>query len=545
MAPMQNIPEVKLALVGVSRNCFPIEITRTRMAKVAQACRQSKVEVIACETIVETEKDAVKVLAELRAKRANALAIYLGNFGPEGPLTILAREFGGPFMLCAAAEDRASSLVDGRGDAYCGMLNASLNCGLRRLHAHIPEVPVGSPGQIAATIAHFSRVARVVLGVKNLKAITFGPRPQDFYACNAPIQPLYDLGIEVMENSELDMLQIFQQAASKKKRIETTISEIKREVGAGTFKNPAKLQQLAQFEVALIDYVEQNLGSRDFAVLANKCWPAFENAFGFVPCYINSRLTAKGYPVACEVDIYGAVSEYMAQCASRKPVTLLDVNNTVPDDLEIADLQGATRADLFMGFHCGNTPACNLCPGCGIKYQLIMHRLIEPDKEPDVTWGTLEGTLKPGAASVFRLQATGDNHLQSYLAEGNILDADPHSFGGIGIFGIPNFARFYRHVLIGKQFPHHTAVAWAHVGRVLFDALQLLGVKDVSTPPPAGRSLSGREPVRVDLPAVKSTAAAVPGRPCAGIFGGAPASVPAKASDWQACGRRSRQRCSG
>ena len=25
MAPMQNIPEVKLALVGVSRNCFPAE----------------------------------------------------------------------------------------------------------------------------------------------------------------------------------------------------------------------------------------------------------------------------------------------------------------------------------------------------------------------------------------------------------------------------------------------------------------------------------------------------------------------------------------
>ena len=244
MAPMQNTPQVKLALVGVSRNCFPMELTRARMAKVVEACRKAKVEIIACETIIETEKDAIKALAELRSKHVNALAIYLGNFGPEGPMTILAREFGGPFMLCAAAEESAGSLIDGRGDAYCGMLNASLNCGLRRLQAHIPDAPVGSPDQVAAMLAHFTRVARVVIGVKKLKAITFGPRPEDFYACNAPIQPLYDLGVEVMENSELDMLQIYQQAASKTKRIEETMTSIKNEVGASSFKNPVSYTHL-------------------------------------------------------------------------------------------------------------------------------------------------------------------------------------------------------------------------------------------------------------------------------------------------------------
>jgi len=330
----------------------------------------------------------------------------------------------------------------------------------------------------------------VVIGVRGLKAISFGPRPEDFFACNAPIQPLYDLGVEVMENSELDLLQLYQAAASKKKRIAATATEITREVGAASFKNPAKLQQLAQFEVALIDAFEKNLGSRAFGVFANKCWPAFERSFGFVPCYINSRLATKGIPVACESDIYGAVSEFMAQCASLTPVTLLDINNTVPNDLEIPDLKGAMRADLFMGFHCGNTPTCNLCPGCNLKHQLIMHRLLEPDKEPDITWGTLEGTLKPGATTIFRLQGTSDNHLQAYIAEGHILDANPYSFGSIGVFGIPNFARFYRHALIGKCYPHHTAVAWAHTGRVLFDALHLLGVADVATP----RQASDRYP---------------------------------------------------
>ena len=61
-------------------------------------------------------------------------------------------------------------------------------------------------------IADFVPVARIVLGLKKLKIFAFGPRPQDFLACNAPIKPLYDLGVEVMENSELDLYDIFRKA---------------------------------------------------------------------------------------------------------------------------------------------------------------------------------------------------------------------------------------------------------------------------------------------------------------------------------------------
>ncbi len=117
-----------------------------------------------------------------------------------------------------------------------------------------------------------------------------------------------------------------------------------------------------------------------------------------------------------------------------------------------------------------------------MKHQLIMHRLMEPDSEPDITCGTLEGTLRPGPATIFRLQGTADCELRSYLAEGHVLDADPSSFGGIGILGIPGFARFYRHVLLEKQFPHHTVCAFKHVGRILFDVVKLLGVETLDTP---------------------------------------------------------------
>lgn len=490
---MINMPIVKMGLVAVSRDCFPTALCRARTQKVMAACRNQGVKIVPCKTIIESETDALKAVAEMRAARVNAVAIYLGNFGPEGPTTIFAQKLGVPFMLCAAAEESKTNLVDGRGDAFCGMLNACLNTGLRKLRPYLPQKPVGLPDEIAKMIAGFMDVARVMIGLGSLKIFGFGPRPQDFYACNAPIKPLYDIGIEVMENSELDLLQEYQSSAGKKQEIKAVAREMAKELGKGNL-HPEKLNQLAQFELALLSFYEKNRGASEYGIFANKCWPTFEQAFGFVPCYVNSRLAARGIPVACEVDIYGALSEYIAQLASGVPVTLLDINNTVPNNLPISNMKGAAREDLFMGFHCGNTPRCHLCPGSAMKYQLIMHRLMEPGKKPNITCGTLEGTLRPGPITVFRLQSTLDNQLHSYLSEGHILEADPSSFGGLGIFGIRDFGRFYRHVLLEKQFPHHTAVAFTHAGRVIVDALKLLGIENIYIPLPATERYSSENP---------------------------------------------------
>ncbi len=483
---MTNVPTVNLGLVAVSRDCFPVELSRKRCLRVAQATRKLGLAVAEIPTVVENEKDALRALEELRAKGVNALVVYLGNFGPEGPTTLLAQKFGGPVMFAAAAEESGKNLVGGRGDAYCGLLNTSYNTGLRKLRPHIPESPVGMPAEVAAMVAEFVPVARILLGLARLKVFSFGPRPQDFLACNAPVKPLYDLGVEIMENSELDLYDIFLKAKGDR-GVRAVAKDMARELGAGN-RYPDLLLKLAQFEVALLKFMEANLGASAYGIFADKCWPAFESYFGFVPCYVNSRLAARGIPVACEVDIYGALSEYICTCATELPATLLDINNTVPYDM-IAKAKKAVKGykptDLFMGFHCGNTPAsCLVNPE--LRYQLIMHRLMEPGRKPTITRGTLEGRIKKGDVTIFRLQGAADTTLRSYLAQGKVLDIDPKSFGGIGIIGIKEMKRFYRHVLIEKRFPHHTAVAFKHAGRTLWAALRMLGVEDVSFNQPAG-----------------------------------------------------------
>lgn len=491
---MKNSPVINPGIVAVSRDCFPLELSQNRKIRVLKECQNKNIPLTEIETIVENEQDTVKALEEIRQKKVNALVIYLGNFGPEGPTTLLAQKFDGPVMLAAAAEESGKDLIQGRGDAFCGMLNASYNIGLRNVNPHIPENPVGKADEVADRIAEFIPIARVIRGLSALKIFSFGPRPQDFYACNAPIKPLFDLGVEVMENSELDLYDIFLKAKDQPE-IKNISEDMARELGKGN-AYPDLLKKLAQYEIALTQFHDQNLGASEFGVFANKCWPAFESHFGFVPCYVNSRLASRGIPVACEVDIYGALSEYMATCATELPTTLLDINNTVPEDMYKEAKEKVKKyksSDLFMGFHCGNTASSCLLGG-EMKYQLIMNRLMEPGEEPDITRGTLEGRIRPGNVTIFRLQSSADAVLRAYIAEGEVLDIDPKSFGSIGVFAVKEMARFYRHILIEKRFPHHTAVAFQHTGKALFAALKMLGIEDVGSNLPEGTLYDDENP---------------------------------------------------
>ena len=469
---MNNTPEVKIGIVAVSRDCFPesLSVNRRKALVEAYKAKYDASEIYECPVcIVESEIHMVQALEDIRKAGCNALCVYLGNFGPEISEPLLAKHFDGPKMFVAAAEESGDNLCQGRGDAYCGMLNASYNLALRNIKAYIPEYPVGDAEDCADMIHEFVPIARAVAALSELKIISFGPRPLNFLACNAPIKQLYNLGVE---NSELDLFEAFNKHAGDE-RIPGIVKEMEEELGAGN-KKPEILSKLAQYELTLKDWVQEHKGYRKYVAIAGKCWPAFQTQFGFVPCYVNSRLTAQGIPVSCEVDIYGALSEYIGTVISQDTVTLLDINNTVPKDMYEADIKGKfdyTLKDTFMGFHCGNTASGKLA-FCEMKYQMIMARALPIE----VTQGTLEGDIKPGSITFYRLQSTADNKLRAYIAQGEVLPVATRSFGSIGVFAIPEMGRFYRHVLIEKNYPHHGAVAFGNYGKALFEVFKYIGV---------------------------------------------------------------------
>ncbi len=473
---MNNIPEVKVGIVAVSRDCFPESLSVNRRKALVEAYKKRYEEdtIYECPIcIVESEIHMLEALEDIKKAGCNALCVYLGNFGPEISETLLAKNFEGPKMFAAAAEESQEDLIQGRGDAYCGMLNASYNLRLRNIKAYIPEYPVGDADDVADMINEFIPVARAVIGLSDLKIISFGPRPMNFLACNAPIKQLYNLGMEIEENSELDLFESFNKHEGDE-RISQVVSDMERELGEGN-KKPEILNRLAQYELTLLDWIEAHKGCKKYVAIAGKCWPAFQTQFGFVPCYVNSRLTGRGIPVSCEVDIYGALSEFIGACISEDAVTLLDINNSVPKDMYSEAIEGKydyKHTDVFMGFHCGNTNSSKLSK-CEMKNQMIMARSLPEE----VTNGTLEGDIAPGNITFYRLQSTSDNILRAYVAEGEVLPVATRSFGSIGVFAIKEMGRFYRYVLIEKNYPHHGAVAFGHYGKPLYDLFKLLGVE--------------------------------------------------------------------
>ena len=475
---MNNKPEIKIGIVAVSRDCFPESLSVNRRKALVEAYKNKydEADIYECPVcIVESEIHMQQALEDIKKAGCNALCVYLGNFGPEISETMLAKYFDGPKMFVAAAEETSANggLVGNRGDAYCGMLNASYNLKLRGVKAYIPDYPVGTAEECADMIHEFLPVARAVYALNNLKIISFGPRP---------INQLYNLGVEIEENSELDLFESYNNHAGDE-RIPSVVKSMEEELGAGN-KKPEILSKLAQYELTLLDWIEAHKGSRKYVAIAGKCWPAFQTQFGFVPCYVNSRLTAMGIPVSCEVDIYGALSEFIGTVVSNDTVTLLDINNTVPSDIYNEDIKGRfnyTIKDTFMGFHCGNTASSKLA-FCEMKNQMIMARSLPEE----VTNGTLEGDIVPGDITFFRLQSTSDSQLRAYIAQGEVLPVRTRSFGSIGIFAINEMGRFYRHVLIEKNYPHHGAVAFGHFGKALFDVFKYIGVEDIAYNQPAG-----------------------------------------------------------
>jgi len=484
---MENIPEVKIGIVAVSRDCFPesLSVNRRKALVEAYTRQYGTADIYECPVcIVESEIHMVQALEDIKENGCNALCVYLGNFGPEISETLLAKHFDGPKMFVAAAEETQEDLIQGRGDAYCGMLNASYNLKLRQTKAYIPEYPVGTAEECVRMIHEFVPIARAVIGLSGLKIISFGPRPMNFLACNAPIGQLYKLGVEIEENSELDLFESYNKHAGDE-RIADVVKDMEQELGAGN-KKPEILGKLAQYELTLLDWIEEHKGCREYVAIAGKCWPAFQTQFGFVPCYVNSRLAGRGIPVSCEVDIYGALSEFVGTCISGDVVTLLDINNSVPADMYRESIEGKfpyTHKDTFMGFHCGNTNAKKL-NGCEMRNQMIMARSLPVE----VTNGTLEGDILPGDITFYRLQSTSDGLLRAYVAEGEVLPVATRSFGGIGVFAIPEMGRFYRHVLIEKNYPHHGAVAFGHFGKEMFELFKYIGVpeEEIGYNQPAG-----------------------------------------------------------
>ncbi len=470
-------PEIKLGLVSASRNCFPRELSERRSKALIAELKKIGISVFTPKgncSIIESKADASEAARQFNEENCDAAVLYLGNFSPEIEDAAFVKDFEKPILLIAAAEENSKSISCARGDALCGLISASLAITKRGLDKRvcIPKNPLVSAKSGAQEIARFIQIARTLKGVKKSTIGLFGPRPRDFESCNYNISSLLSIGVEVEElglfDLEDEVQKILKEDSASAKNIAQEMSKTK------GMQEKDLLQRLSLYERALLNMrKEKNLSGA-----ATQCWSRQEAHSKHVPCYVNSRLTQNGFPIACENDAYSLVSELICQYASDEAVTMLDINHTIPSDM-LKTYPKISNQDVFGLFHCGNVPA-KFMKDSAVKYQLIMSRLMEPNKKPDITRGTLEGAIKASPITILQLHGSGDK-LRAYICEGSFLNADPKTFGSVGIAHVPGFMRFYRNCILGR-FHHHAAVAFTHCGGVIFDTLKMLGIQEIYVP---------------------------------------------------------------
>ena len=140
---LTNIPNVKLGIIAVSRDCFIISLSERRRAAVAAACQSQRTDIYECPVTVENEADMLKAVADVKAAGCNALVVFLGNFGPETPETLIAKNFDGPCMYAAAAEGDGD-LINGRGRRLLRDAELLLQPGNEASKSLYPRVPGGN-----------------------------------------------------------------------------------------------------------------------------------------------------------------------------------------------------------------------------------------------------------------------------------------------------------------------------------------------------------------------------------------------------------------
>ena len=99
---MNNLPKVKCGIISVSRDCFIISLSENRRKAIVDAYAKYGT-LYEVKKTVENETDMLAAVDEAKKAGCNALVVFLGNFGPETPETLIAQNFDGPVMFAAAA----------------------------------------------------------------------------------------------------------------------------------------------------------------------------------------------------------------------------------------------------------------------------------------------------------------------------------------------------------------------------------------------------------------------------------------------------------
>jgi L-fucose isomerase-like protein len=304
----------------------------------------------------------------------------------------------------------------------------------------------------------FCAVCSVVKTFKRIRVMQVSVRPDPFWSviCNEG-ELLEKYGIQVFPVTLQQVKEEIDAMAGTPEEADTV------EYLRGVMNLPDApadpLNRVARLYLAI-----RSLGRKNNCTSAAvQCWGPMQKTAGASICTVNGLLTDEGMPVACEMDVLGAVTMEIQQatCLNAKPVFFADMTIRHP-----------TNPNAELLWHCGNFPPSLACDPA--QRSMIL-------EEPP---GQNEWEIKHGDITICRFD--GDHGEYSLMmGEGKGVDG-PKTNGTYSWFEVDDWPKWEKHLVTGP-YVHHCAGVHAKTAAILYEACKYMGVVPDPINPTADR----------------------------------------------------------
>jgi L-fucose isomerase-like protein len=414
---------------------------------------------------VESLTDARKCAELFKQNRGviDGVLVTLPNFGDERAVanTLRWAELNVPVLIHAFPDDVEKMRIGDRRDAFCGKISVCNNLHQYGIPFSLPRLhtvdPVGD--DFREDLRSFMSVCRVVGGLKNFRVGLLGARPAAFNTVRFSEKILERTGISV---ETLDLSEVLGRAAGLENedfRVKSKLGQLRNYLPANGVPDEA-LIKMAKFGAVVNAWMEE----LDLTATAIQCWTSLQENFGIVPCTMMSIMSNALLPSACETDIAGVVAMYSLVLASGKPSAILDWNNNYGDD-----------PDMGVFFHCSNIPKDLLIDDSTVDDELAhigYHEILAGTVGEANSFGNVAGRMREGPFTFCRVTTDDLNgKIKAYVGEGEIKADRLQTFGGYGVFHIPDFQSLLRFIC-ENGFEHHVSISLSRVSRVIHEAYE-------------------------------------------------------------------------
>lgn len=409
---------------------------------------------------IETYADA-KIAAELfkqHRDEIDGIVVVLPNFGDELGVvqTIDLAKLNVPVLVQACDdEDPNKLLVKDRRDAFCGKFSVCNNFyqyGIPFTDTTFHTYPINSD-LFSKDLDYFSRVCRVVKGLRNLRVGSIGARPAAFHTCRFSEKLLQGTGITVVTVDLSEILAAAQDLFEKQPaKVQEKLGAIKDYGYIPVYIKDENVLKQASLSVAIDDWMAAN----ELDASAIQCWTSVQNNFGCATCLSMSMMGERGMPSACEVDVAGVVSMYALLLASGNPPGFLDWNNNYGED-----------RNMCINTHCSNYPKSFVGGEVEISNLDVIGATVGAEK----CFGAIKAQVKAGPMTFFRM-STDDRKgvIKSYVGEGDFTDDSTNIQGGSAVCRINNLQPMMKYIC-KNGFEHHVAMTRGYYADVLDEAI--------------------------------------------------------------------------